>query len=598
MGGRSRGNERTRPEKFRGRITYSHGAHAEFLGKPPVLIPETADDVGPALALVREGGLGLRVRSGDRVTRNNLETSAADAVVSLEALATIDIDLQRISVGPAATVGDLATALRHRALFVPLPDQPTVSLAAAVLGHERPQFPKSVGKNRPLWKGVIEAQVVPADGGVGKTLDKRGWAAFRKNPKLGVVTRLVLDASVWAAWGGNRWVRAWMVPYSRQTFEVLCDGLFVRSAPTRVDLSLRASTGAYGVRMLVVRATGQGRDRSESTRRIVENSLKKAKCSVLWSEKVDGAGASIAAWVGTGPGRVTAGEVHDEQADDALWSGSGNEVAYLDEVDRRIDAGSWVDLHKGSLFRRAFIPDSVGVGAVIVPPLGPVAPSLAATHEGGTLIPGFTGEVFQRKANDRAYRVAIQQYAVSSYDAATVDKRMTPSVVAVAKNGADVGLAVAWAATQGFKVVARSGGHQYCGLSSGGLDTVLIDVKLLNEVDFVTTPGLPPTATVGPGVPLDKLTAAMVARGLHPARGVPARQPRGTCADGRRWAPASGPGRSAGLGPRVRYGRGDGSKDHLYASDSRRPSGTAGRCVCGGAWGRARELGRSDGDHV
>ncbi len=148
--------------RFGGCITYSHAAHAEFTGKPPVLIPETTADVGRALTLARAAGRTVYVRSGDRVTRSDVVPDPMAAVVSLEAFTTVEIVLQRVVVGPAATVGDVATALRNRALFVPLPDQPTVSMAAAVLGSHRAPFPRSAG-DIPLGDGVIEADVVPID---------------------------------------------------------------------------------------------------------------------------------------------------------------------------------------------------------------------------------------------------------------------------------------------------------------------------------------------------------------------------------------------------------------------------------------------------
>lgn len=509
-------------KRFEGRITDTHAAHCEFTGNPPVLIPETGADVGRALTLARAAGRTVYVRSGDSVTPGDLVADPNAAVVSLEALTDIDVDLQRISVGPAATVGDVATKLRHRALFLPLPDQPTMSIAAAVLGNQRAPFPRSVG-DHPLSDGVVEADVVmpdPAQMGVTTRLDADGWRAFRKDGK-GVVIRLVLDASRWARFGKNRWLRAWMVPYAKETFGPLCDRLFGRSTPAGVDLSLRASTGAYGARLVVVRATGQDRERGERARSFVETALDAAKCTVLWSERVDNAGAALAAWVGTGPGCAREGEVDGHLTADAAWS-SDDEAAFLDEADRLVNAGAWVELRKGSLLRQAFVPAAAGgvPTAVLAPPparpkaiLPPAAVTVAAldpTHVTGP-IPGFHGEVFERSDDDRAYRDAIRQYAVSSLDAATVARRMTPLLVANARDAADVVSAVIWAASQNHKVVARSGGHQYCGLSSGGKDTVVIDVGLLHGIDF-SPDGT--RVTVGPGVQLQDLTKALRDRGV------------------------------------------------------------------------------------
>src|SRR5215831_15193293 len=79
---------------------------------------------------------------------------------------------------------------------------------------------------------------------------------------------------------------------------------------------------------------------------------------------------------------------------------------------------------------------------------------------------------------------------------------MTPRFVAVPEDAADVTLAVTFAAKQGLKVVTRSGGHQYCGVSSGGSDTLLIDMRLFKNVAFYPSTGAPTQVTVGPGVAL------------------------------------------------------------------------------------------------
>ena len=104
------------------------------------------------------------------------------------------------------------------------------------------------------------------------TLDSAGWAAFRARPD-GIVTRLVFDASTWGELGKNRWLLVWLVPYTPTRFEALCDGLFGARAPEGVDVTLRASSGAFREKVVLVRATGQDRARSMATRRFVESLL-------------------------------------------------------------------------------------------------------------------------------------------------------------------------------------------------------------------------------------------------------------------------------------------------------------------------------------
>ena len=502
---------------FKGRITYQHQAHTEFTGKPPVLIPDSSDDVVAAFATATAGGRTIYIRSGEVINTANVVTDTNAAVISLEALKSIEIDLQRIRVGPATTVGELATALRNRALFLPLSDDPTLSLASAVLGERRLAFPESVSRRQPLWHGVVEAVVVSPKGEV-TTLDAAQWRRFRRNPS-GAITSLVFDAAEWSKYASNRWLSVWMMSYTAATFGPLCRQLLLRP-PRGVDLTLRASSGAYAARIVVIRATGQGRDLNDRTRHFVERALSSTKASLLWSNLIRGSGATLGGWVGLGPGRAATGEVVDQLESAAKWS--GDEAEFVAEVDDLLARGAWVELQvqAGSVVRRAMVPAAARVSSATLmqspatPRMGLAtagAPTaLAPTHTTGP-IPGFVGEVFLRATGDRAYHEAIQQYAVSSYSAAVVRARMMPFLVCYPEDSASIVAAVAWAADKGKKVVARSGGHHYCGLSSGGNDTVLIDLKNLADITFNATNT---RVTVMPSVALMNLSKALVGAGV------------------------------------------------------------------------------------
>ncbi len=501
--------------RFAGRIAQIHAAHTQFVGLPPVLIPETIADVQRAVTLAKAAGARVFFRSGGRVAAKDIEPEPNAAVISLETLAGVKVDLERVTVGPAATVGDVATALRNRALFLPLPDQPTMSIVSAVGPQRRSPFPRSGGPTL-LRDGVIEADVIRTGGDQAsevQTLNGDDWRALQASGE-GIVTRLVIDASLWRSAGKNRWIRAWMIPYAATTFGPLCDELFGGAVPAGVDLGLRASSGAFGARVVLVRATGLERDLSEQTRFFVEEALKKTQCLVLWSEHIEGAGAALAAWVGTGPGTAREDEVNTIVSNDHAWS-PGNEATFLTEADALIRAGAWVNLLMDTALRRTFVSEvAAPVAAPAQPPVvaalaavAPAASLLAPTNIGGP-IPGFGGEVFELAVDDNPYKDATgKQYAVSSLDAATIARRMRPLLVAVPHHSADVVTAVRWAAERGLKVVARSGGHQYCGLSSGGADTLLIDVGGFNTV----APSADRTrVTVGPGVELQVLSKKLV----------------------------------------------------------------------------------------
>jgi hypothetical protein len=138
---------------------------------------------------------------------------------------------------------------------------------------------------------------------------------------------------------------------------------------------------------------------------------------------------------------------------------------------------------------------------------------VSSNRAGSDKIPGFEGEVF-KESDGRSYRRAINQYAVSSYPPQVVAERMTPRYVAVPVNATDVVKAVSFAARHDLRIVTRSGGHQYCGLSSGGKDTLLLDMKLFTNVVFSPATGTPTQVTVGPGLALKDVSKMLLGKGV------------------------------------------------------------------------------------
>ncbi|MEL7377657.1 MAG: FAD-binding oxidoreductase, partial [Bacteroidota bacterium] len=115
-------------------------------------------------------------------------------------------------------------------------------------------------------------------------------------------------------------------------------------------------------------------------------------------------------------------------------------------------------------------------------------------------IPGFGGQIYAPGDPDSNYDIKRTQYASSSYaDKQQIGGSMHPYLVAYPRpNTDDVATAIAYAKTNSKKVVARSGGHQYSGLSSGGEDTILLSMDLYNKLEFQEEDGKV-YATVGVG---------------------------------------------------------------------------------------------------
>ena len=128
-------------------------------------------------------------------------------------------------------------------------------------------------------------------------------------------------------------------------------------------------------------------------------------------------------------------------------------------------------------------------------------------------IPGFTGEVYTPDA--AGYDAKRLQYASSSYpDKQGPGGSMRPYLIAYPRPGTDdIPVAIAFAKANAKHVVVRSGGHQYCGLSSGGDDTILLSMDLFNDL-AITAVGDKTYARVGVGTLLTHLAAELKKNGL------------------------------------------------------------------------------------
>lgn len=129
------------------------------------------------------------------------------------------------------------------------------------------------------------------------------------------------------------------------------------------------------------------------------------------------------------------------------------------------------------------------------------------------LIPGFGGQVFAPGTAE--YDEKRMQYAFSSYpEKQGPGGSMRPFLIAYPRmDSDDIPAAISFARANNRRLVARSGGHQYCGLSSGGDDTILLSMDLYQHLE-VTTAGEKTLARVGVGTRLNDIAAAFKEHGI------------------------------------------------------------------------------------
>ncbi len=185
--------------------------------------------------------------------------------------------------------------------------------------------------------------------------------------------------------------------------------------------------------------------------------------------------------------------------------------------------------------------------------------ALKAVTPAAARIPGFGGVIYA--PGDPDYDKARHQYATSSYpDEQGPKGSMHPCMVAYPRKGTDdVGVAIRFAVKNAKKVQARSGGHQYCGLSSGGEDTILLSMDLYSNIDVSEANGKS-YATVGAGALLTDIAAKFNQEGVT--------IPHGECPR----VAIGGHAQTGGFGHFLRsYGL---ALDHVYKFDIYQADGT------------------------
>ena len=231
----------------------------------------------------------------------------------MEAFRDVEVHDHLVTVGAATTTGDAARKLADKDLFLPLDDNQTQSVVSAVLSMDASPFLRSGTGFGPLRDAVVEAEVVPTEGagaGRAKTLRNKALREVLAGGRPAVITKLVLDADAAKTDESDRWTRAWTAVYERKTFAALCDALFrsgARNVPERVDLSVRVTSAAYSMKLVIIRTTGHGD--AKAIEAVVQEAFKKQSWPCSSPEKWNGPGRSIRHLVATGPGEAAPGEI-------------------------------------------------------------------------------------------------------------------------------------------------------------------------------------------------------------------------------------------------------------------------------------------------
>ncbi|MBA4191767.1 MAG: hypothetical protein C0467_27625 [Planctomycetaceae bacterium] len=488
------------------------------VGTHRVMFPKTKADV--AEAVTRSRNLRTLVRSGLQAAATDAVDVSGGVVIHLAGLNGISVKKDLLSAEAGATTGAVAERLWESDLALPLTDNSQKSIASSVLGDGPSSLIRTLG---PLSTFVSKLTgVTPA----GEQMTRSGVSALdRARADNAVITGISFKPVP----AKPLWMFRKSFPYpGKAHFAVLLKSLFMAERiPPQTDVVVDAISARHDIPVVRITAAGYTPKSKTAATQLVDRVLSSLPAEInreVFTDSFTGSDV-IQTLVDAGPGipldpevdAVRINQVVEPQIDmngflDGVSEDVDRGLAFRDDGKGKVDEGLRV-------FTRLQLnrEDQLALSGIIYTPR-PAAPppvarfaSLALTartelplHEGFGLelfrpapIPNFRGAV--HTPSDLLFEFYSTQYATSSKPRA----EMTPFMVAYPRDEADIKAALVFAKSKGKRVVARSGGHQYSGMSSGGDGTIVLAMDRFAQFVEISEN----VFEVGPAYPLTKLAA-------------------------------------------------------------------------------------------
>ncbi len=493
-----------------------------------VYLPSSTEDLSEALKKIHVGGLNPVVLQASVANTSSITMTSTDVHVDLTNFTSISPSGTIVTVGPATTIRSLVAFLKHRSLFLPLSHRPHDTVLDAIEDTSPGMFDRSVAT---LRSTVACITGVASDSGEIFKIDQDSVATKFKSALSPLDSSRIVTAISFKAMPATDLQDLWFarVPFllfSPELPQILkrlseSDGEIAKHA--KVDLPV-TTLGALSYALPVAYITMAARDADHKPSEVLAALLPGVSAKVQDKGVYRGALATLSAvpyWYDAGSSTMTRhvwlGEkkVSSEEAKTLAAPTAQKETnkspnfSHRGQVSLRVarapgtNASAYVTalliLPKAGLrpeeavfekkvkgffgkdgmkrvTRKEDIVPTVAVGSKppSFKPSVSVHKVLGAANMVGSLdttkcgpIPGFPGPMYME--GDDEYKKA-EVYASSSYP----DDRSQPYVVAYPQSILDIQLAILFAKLKGLKVVARSGGHQYSCLSSGGSSVVLL----------------------------------------------------------------------------------------------------------------------------
>jgi FAD/FMN-containing dehydrogenase len=481
-----------------------------------------------ATALQHAQNLRMFVKSGLQAAAvTDVVDASGSVVLNLADLMKVDINNGVVNVEPAANTKGVAESLAKHDLALPLADNPGLSIASNVL-HEGPScLMRTLGS---LTGYVTELDTVTP---TGQPITLPGASAL---PAAQAAHSVITGFTFKPAPATSLWMFRKSFPYpGKDQYVALAKALFMTTPiPKQSDLVLDAFSARHD--MPVVRITAVGSEAPDKM--MVASLVGKALAGLprdfaaeIITEDYSGS-AVIKAVVDGGYGipsdpGVATHRVHQIAAPGANLDEFLGKVA--DDINRglafRADRTGKLDTTLRLFVRVQLNRDDRLELSGLVYTHRPVQPALPGgltslnlgTREAAPLsrdlgilpapeprIPGFRGDVYI--PSDPGFAVRATQYATSSFP----EDVMTPFMLAYPLDQDDIAAAITFARSNHKHVAARSGGHQYCGMSSGGDTTIVVAMDAFNQLDMISEN----VVEVGPSVRLTELAARFKEAGI------------------------------------------------------------------------------------
>ncbi|MEM7112179.1 MAG: FAD-binding protein [Chloroflexota bacterium] len=492
----------------------------DIQGHRQVWYPRDIEDL--AIAVEALEGQAFSVRSGTQATPDAAGAESG-IMLRLNRLKDIDIEGERVVAGAGVTSEELVEELVEKGLVLPLDEGQRRSLGSSLSGHAVSPFPRSLGMLDDYVRNVDVARPDGGDESVSPT-SKRALADVSPSPILAQVEFRAVKAD-------DLKMRQLSFPYpGPEMMARLSQALFESPAiPEKADLLMRASRWQYGFPLIRLTIVAMNDENLEATLRFVrqamaplisdsefDESLQTIEGAEAMQHLISSSSGSPKLEAASSAGTTDVGGTERAlQGADTVLSTFNRAVQDHFDLESEDDSGGLrlqvspsgaVDL---VAFRSPFeeervsslldmhIEEGLRMKGIADQELFPF------TAEASEEIPNFSGDSYA--PGDFGYRRHREQYATSSYESG----RTSPFRILFPCSESDVVAALAYARERGKAVVARSGGHQYSGLSSGGQGTMVLAMDAFAKFEVLGN-----RVTVGPAIKLTTLARRLKRAGL------------------------------------------------------------------------------------